>query len=388
MFPPGNSGEVYRPEGFIDLQITNQGARILNKKIYGKTILLLVTAGTPFCAALALDMPKLPAPPNIPSRIETLKAPADGVSDAAPAINAAIESLAAKGGGTLEFREGTYLVRVNPAATDHVLQLESNIRLQGSTSGTSTILLARKQPSYTALLGMTKPIHDVDIENLTIDLDGENNPITSPADRGTHRALQNYRGPRFRVAFCTIQNAADGNTLDFNGTPVTDIEVANNTFRNIGQFPGSFDYDHSTIYTNAVRVWIHDNTFSSRSGPGTTGARAAIETHGDDTTVTHNTIDGYEIGMNITGRAVSSNRQLYNKNVMKNVMYGMEIYSRVAQDNSTQGMRNITVENNEITLNLAWRTTGLIPTHSPSPRYFPSVFAEGSCSSNWNGHSQ
>ena len=329
-------------------------------------------AGLAVSSATALTLPTLPASPQIPSRTVALVAPADGITDATAAINAAIAGLSNAGGGTLQFGAGTYLVSVNPNATDFVLQLQSNVRLQGAAGGASIIKLADAQPAYNTLLGTGWTVNDVDIEGLTIDLNGINNPVRSEADNqaGGRFAIRVGQGTRIRVIGCTVLNVVDVNTFVFSGS-VTDVEVGGNDFPNVGQLPGGFDFDHSTIYTHGLRMSIHDNTFVARSGPGTPVARTAIEIHGDDQTIVHNVINGYANGMNITGQAVSSNRQLYNNNIITNTLDGMEIWSQYYSGQGVYGAQNITITNNQINLNpVAWRATGAISASDPSMGIF------------------
>ncbi len=335
-------------------------------------ILLLVTTAVPF-STLALDLPTLPASPIIPNRTVNLDAPADGVTDTTAAINSAIASLSNKGGGTLQFRSGTYLVKVNPRSRDYVLQIQSNVRLQGSSDGDTVIKVAHAQGPYNTLIGTCCSVHDVDIENITIDLNGQNNPIRTAAEKlaGVHDAIRIDQGPRVRVADCTALNVVDVNAFDFNGT-VTDVEVANNKFPNVGQPHGSFDFDHSTIFAHAARVWIHGNSITAAYGPGTPDARTGIEIHGDDITVTNNTIDGYQIGVIITGHALSSNRQLYKNNIIKNNMFGMEIFSDYWPGQKTHyAIQNLTIEDNQISLSpFEWRLSGIIYSNEPSQGIF------------------
>ncbi len=336
-------------------------------------ILLLVTTAIPFCA-LALDQPTLPAPPIIPNRMVNLDAPADGVTDASAAINSAIASLSQQGGGTLQFGSGTYLVMVNPQANEQVLQIQSNVRLLGSSDGSTVIKMADKQGPYQSLIGTIIPIHDVEIENITIDVNGENNPIRSASDKtaGIRDTIRIDKGPRIKIAGCTVLNGVSVDTFDFNGT-ATDIEIANNKFPNVGQPPGaSYDFDESTILVHAARVWVHDNSMTAAYGPGTPDARTGIEIHGDDMTITNNTIDGYQMGMIITGQAVSSNRQLYKNNVMNKVMYGIEIRSTRWDGQKNQyGMQNITIEDNQISLSpFAWRRSGIVSSNGSSEGIF------------------
>jgi len=349
----------------------------MNQYSLARCGMLLVVASMPRIVFAALALPNPPAAPNIPSRTATLNGPADGVTDATAAINEAIEQLSAQGGGTLQFGAGTFLITVNPKNRDFAVQLESNVRLLGNSNGT-TIKLANAQGPYNTMIGAPQhnntalTLHDVDIESITIDQNGVNNAIVSLADKlaGPKFAVRFAEGERFKVFGCTILNAAGVNTLDFTGG-ATDIEAGDNSFPNVGQPPGFYDFDVSTIYVHGARVSVHNNTFTARYGPGTTVARTAIETHGDDISVVNNTINAFSIGMIVTGQAESSNRQLYQGNVMNDIANGIEFRSEVYINNSTQGMENITIENNEVNLNpVVWRLTGKVSVAQPSEGIF------------------
>jgi len=334
-------------------------------------LLLSVTTAFPLLS-FALDLPNLPASPIIPSRTVALNAPDNGVTDATAAINKAMAALSNEGGGTLEFAAGTYLVKVNPRANDYILQLQSKVRLQGAADGKTIIKVANDQSPYNTILGTGWSVSDVDIENITFDLNGENNPITSAENKalGAKAAIRVDAGPRTKVANCTFINIDDVNTLIFSGTTATDVEVYNNNFT-AGMPAGFYDFDHSTIYSHAVRMWIHYNTFTAKDGPGTPVARCAIETHGDDQTVGHNTINGYSIAMNITGQATSSNRQVYRYNLIENTLNGIEIWSQHFAGQGTYGMENITIEYNTINLDpFGWRRTGSVYPNQPSMGIF------------------
>ena len=336
---------------------------------YGTFVTLVTTVPSAF----ALDLPNAPAPPNIPNQTVILSAPADGVTDATAAINTAITSLAKAGGGTLQFGDGTYLVTVNPNANFEVLNIQNYVRLAGAPDGGTIIKLADAQGPYYTLIGNNSTVHDIAIDYITIDMNGQNNLITSEAERAVdpRMAVHIGQGGYARVADCTFVNVDDVNTLDFNGGTVSDVEVADNSFT-VGMPPGSFDFDHSTIYTHAKRISVHDNTFVAAYGPGTPTARTAIEIHGDDMSVVNNMVDGYSIGTIITGQAISSNRQLYKFNVLKNVMSGMEIVSEQWPNATTPyGMQNITIEYNQLAMSpFVWRKTPLIGSAQPSPAIF------------------
>ncbi len=318
-----------------------------------------------------------PASPDIPAAIFQVDSfgahPGDDNDDTA-AIQAAIDAAVSAGGGTIQFGAGIYLIHVNASSPNTVLVIHSKLRLLGSSLGSTVIQLAADQPAYGAIFGTLWPyapaVNDFILENITIDSNGQNNPVSSNVDTfaaGGRLALRLYIsvGARFKISHTLFLNETNVNVVSFNGG-ISDVEVANCEFRNVGG--GAWDYDHSTIYTHAVRVWIHDNLFTSRSGPGTPGARTAIEIHGDDHRLEGNRIDGYLNGMNVTGVAKSSNRILVEHNTLVNVYIGMELWSYFYNGNTDQpALQNVTIRNNQISLAvLPWRLSGLIYYQSPA----------------------
>lgn len=102
---------------------------------------------------------------------------------------------------------------------------------------------------------------------------------------------------------------------------------------------------------------ISNNTFSSKNGAGTNGARTAIETHGDEYIVKGNVISGFTNGMNITGYAKSSNNQSVTDNVIKDAHIGIIIWSYFDGGNTTNSsLKNCTIAHNKFSLNINdWR---------------------------------
>ncbi len=92
----------------------------------------------------------------------------------------------------------------------------------------------------------------------------------------------------------------------------------------IGGF--TVDFDHSTIYTTCDGpVTISNNVFASKDGPGTTGARTAIEIHGSNQKVAGNQIRGYRYGINVCtgGRPGSGAGPTVNQQYVGNTLTGV-----------------------------------------------------------------
>jgi Pectate lyase superfamily protein len=276
------------------------------------------------------SIPTPPAVPMIPNRSVNVVAygavPNDGKDDT-QAIQNAIDDLQSKGGGSVMFPAGRYDISIQPTSTicspsntsancrPHplALVLYSKLRLASAdATNRATLRLADNQGNYEAIMATAEywfPLEDFVLENVIIDANGPNNPVRRPAgsdaccenspDFGigynqTQRyALRVYIGARLLVDNVRFLASVNTNVVAFNGEDVTDGEIKNSRFESVGQ--DLVDFDHSSIYTSGKRFRIIDNTFTSKNGPGTLGARTAIEIHGDDQLVKNNQISGFTL---------------------------------------------------------------------------------------------
>jgi polygalacturonase len=305
-----------------------------------------------------------PIPQNIPSLVLSVKkfgAMGDGVTDDTQAIQSTINTLVAKGGGTVFFPMGTYKVLIHPP-TSRALTIDQNITLKGEGTQKSVIKLGDRQGNYNAILAGTSVRSDLSnfsLQQLTIDANATANPIDSEASFKEDRdrfVLRIFVGRNIHVENCRFTNIKDINVLTINNDRlVSDIVIQNNRFDNIGG--GSFDHDHSTLYILGKRSLIANNTFASTHGSGTYGARTAIEIHGDDHQVLNNRVSGYTYGINVTGFASSSKNQRIEGNVIAKAHSGIILWSYWAQgQQSALGLENLTIYRNQIDLDvMGWR---------------------------------
>ncbi|PMB51367.1 hypothetical protein CEN39_15590 [Fischerella thermalis CCMEE 5201] len=290
----------------------------------------------------------------------------DGIQNDTSAIQKAIDDVYNAGRGVVIFPSGTYKVTINPN-TAQAITIRPKVTLQGTSNKKSVIKLADRQGNYNSILAGERPdsdLSDFAMYDLAIDGNGSNNPVNTESDLNTHKmryALRIYIGSRIRIERCSFTNQNNTNTISLNGE-ISDVVINNNLFELIGG--GNVDYDHSTIYTHnhtrGKQIEIVKNSFSSRNGAGTNGARTAIEIHGDEHIVKDNIITGFTNGINVTGysKSGSSNNLIITGNVIKAAYTGITIWSYFSPGNTTNpAISNSTIANNTISLNIdGWRS--------------------------------
>lgn len=301
---------------------------------------------------------KIPAPipaqlPVIPDKtyqVTDFGAKPDDGQDDTKAIQEAINRVSADGGGRLIFPDGVYNISVLEEATvkasNKILVLASKVALEAENSRKAMIRLADNQPSYASIFQWDpKNADDVRIKGLVIDANGYNNkPKTYDDFKYIHEGktlrwlprfvLLSRNGKRAHITDVHFTNLLNINTINIGAATgssgeqlekVSDITIDNCLFDNLGW--QEYDFDHSTIYTQADRFSITNNVFKSLNGAGTLSARCAIEIHGSDQIVKGNEITGFTIGINVTGTYVLSRRQLIESNKFLSVARGVYFWS-------------------------------------------------------------
>lgn len=284
--------------------------------------------------------------------VKSFGAVGNGSTDDTNAIQGAINAVSGAGGGILYFPKGTYLLSiVNPeAARPYSLLLKPNVYLVGFHRDFSILKLANNQGNYWGILHDNfSQLTNVLITNLTIDQNQANNIIEYTDDADWSEDSK----PRFIIYAtsvsskaiinnCRFTNCDNRNTIALNGN-IKDIIVENNIFDNHGVSP--IYHDHSAVYLQTSyalngSIIVRNNYFYGVSGAD--GARTAIETHGSYQIVSGNSINGFQIGMNITGVAsLSHNINVFGNNIY-DCAYGISLWSY------NPGILNCNVSNNTI----------------------------------------
>ncbi len=313
--------------------------------------------------------PTLPlAPTGIPTRIYSVSSygpnPNDGVDDR-PAIQSAIDALQTAGGGTLQFPAGTYDISINPNSDPTYkfafdFRTYSKIKLAPVNGASVTLKLKNNQGDYATIFNLQNS-SDILLTNLIFDQNGLNNQIPfsrildpstgapsseggSVADYATRKILDFSAASRFKVTNCTFNNVMGVWVIvDFTGADAT---ITYNSFNNVGG--ATHDYDVSVVYSDCDRALVDHNTITARN-EATRGARTAIETHGNDQTISNNTINKMAVGVNVTGGtdlgSTTVSRQSYTGNIMNNVYNGFEFWTN-------KPLNSVLIDNNKVYIDL------------------------------------
>jgi hypothetical protein len=295
----------------------------------------------------------------------------------------AIDAVRAQGGGSVLFPAGRYDIAIQPVAScaasptssacrphPQALVLYPKLRLASADAANrATLRLAGSQGNYESVMATAEywfPLEDFVLENIIVDGNGPNNPVTRPAnsdpccdnspDFGTgyaqtpRYALRVYLGARILVNNVRFLNQTNVNVITLNGDEMSDAEIKNSSFEGVGNDPA--DFDHSSIYTNGKRMRIINNTFTSKYGPGTLGARTAIEIYGDDQLIENNRISGFTYGVNVVGdTATGGQRQVYSNNTIDGAVSGFVVWAFPDDGYTGKTLRGVDIRSNRITLN-------------------------------------
>lgn len=352
----------------------------LKKLLYGGALCALVHGGYAQQKP-EIDLPATPQLPNIPEKTykvtEFGAVPNDGIDDT-EAIQKAINTVSANGGGRIIFPDGLYDISVLKEATvqaiNQIFIIQPKIALEAENSRKATLRVADNQPQYGAIFRWKGAgnADDVRFKGLVIDANGMNNKPKSYDDfKFMHEgkvlrwlpktALASRNGKRVHIVDVHFTNILDINTINIGANSgatgadlekVSDVTIEKCLFDNIGW--DEFDFDHSTIFTQGDHFAITENVFKSRHGAGTLSARCPIEIHGSDQTVKNNEITGFTIGINVTGTFVLSRRQLIENNKFLDVARGIYIWSMEFKGHdkwaNTPMLSDVIVRNNVVRL--------------------------------------
>lgn len=192
-----------------------------------------------------------------------------------------------------------------PITSNRVIEGEGDLSvikvLDGVTAGGDYVVFSRL--TYTATDNIT-------FRNFVIDGNSANNQTVAPWSGGNiRRATQILipMGSHIRIENMFFRNnpgvwsiklGADQHTVD-----ITDFQILDNRFYNMGAYASAATGDHSTLYTQGDMGLIRGNRFWNDEGyDPLVNTTTALEVHGKNTTVSSNRVKNYTS----LGNAVSS----------------------------------------------------------------------------------
>lgn len=261
----------------------------------------------------------------------------DGASDDRLKIQAALD-WAGTVCGTVIFPAGhTFLIASNPTNTTLLTYSPCT-----SMDGGGTIKLASGLGIFQSVFKCAQALQPATIRNLTFDMNGDGNPITS--DPGTTNYQMTFwfiatpSGSGLRMEDCTFLNGHGVWTLN---TYADNVTVTRCNWYNWGV--SSIFFDTSLLYIAGNGSVVTNNTFV---GTGT-AAHTAIEVHASNKVVSNNVIKGFFAGIIYSSDAnggTSSNITISN-NAMDNVWFGIQWWA------NDGGINGITMNGNAININ-------------------------------------
>jgi predicted nucleic-acid-binding Zn-ribbon protein len=276
----------------------------------------------------------------------------DGRSDDAPAINQAIATLTAKGGGTLYIPQGTYLLTSTTGSNNVLIAPKSNIHIKGDgidktilkvSNGLNAKFPAGFNVIYSSSSDPREVINNFSVEQLTIDENGGNN-ITDNVKRYKNAGVGVRYGNNITVSKVKVVNNPGRQCISIgNNTPeniVKTVTVRDCIFKNMADaVPGNdAQNDHSTIFIIADGQQVIGNTITNDNF---SQATTAIELSGYNGTIQGNTIANVHKAFNVISALMSTHDMSYTNNKCTNIQ--MAFATVITPGKS---LSNIDVENN------------------------------------------
>lgn len=263
-----------------------------------------------------------------------------GLTDDTVAVNSSIAAACAAGGGRVLIPAGTCLI--NPHTTN--LNLCSGLEIEGQGRGVSILKVGDHVGAWDTVFGIYGTSYSyTTFKDFTLDYNTANNQqATIPHGQlaigagagGTNMTWDN-------VEFRDV----DAINVIFSGTPYTTVR---NSLIKLNT-SGAVNHDFSALYIAGNHAVIEGNYFLG--GINANGAVTAIELHGGNQTITGNVIDGFEIGMNITGVASTDSETVtVTGNSLDNIgIGGIDLWSYSFGSHTTgYGLANVAVTGNAI----------------------------------------
>ena len=279
-----------------------------------------------------------------------------GTTDNTAAIQAAMDA-AATAGRNIHFPMRALGQPYVIGGTGLILKVAPGVKITADPG--VTIKVKNNNGNYKSMLGGTVAGSDLSglvVEGVTFDQNTPNNVVSNVAsyyvDGSQRFCILAGIGSGITIKDCKFINIDGLNTLYLGGSAMKDVRVQDCEFDLVGTSPAR--HDHSTIYTTCDGQTITGNKF--RGVLGGYGAVTAIETHGSSQVVTDNRIDGFQIGMNITGITdIGNDGVLVQGNTIYNALIGIQLWS---WSGTNGGLKNVHLDNNIIRLNRdAWYHT-------------------------------
>lgn len=254
----------------------------------------------------------------------------DGVHDDGFAIQDAINSVHAGGGGTVKLPKGTYLLN-HISGAYYALKSKDKVSVIGEGNGSILKVgnnLRTATRGVAVLYNHEEPVTHCRFAHFSVDYNGKAN--LRLASWGDARASNVSRlGAEFAsdvlVEHIDFKNVTGAHCVYFGNQPSNNrITIRNCSVFNVGQsVPGNQLEDHSSIYIGGTNGIVTGNTFYNKSP---CNISTAIEIHGRNMTMENNSVTNYSTAVNIVAQANDCSDVVLMNNAFKNCGNGVVLW--------------------------------------------------------------
>lgn len=308
----------------------------------------------------------------------------DGVTDSTSAIQAAIDAASATGkwlyvpAGTYKIIPATTIDDEDPSFVTKVgMLIRSNMHIwaePGAIFKIANNVSTDANPQSMGMFGTDTPLSKVSWYNLTMDMNGANNPISPlrPTTYSRYNQSQILVSGKPGGVVAYMDDVHIENCTFINNPGVCDLVMAQSNqvgasigrrWRIIGNLFGNGGLDtddHTAVYAWADDVEFSSNIVQNTALPNVTGGNTCYEIHGNRHKITNNTFQKYYRGIwvssNLTNSAVVD--CIISNNVFETAYYGIDFFRTAAVLGKT---------NNLLITNNTFRFDDYVITPGPAP---------------------
>lgn len=284
----------------------------------------------------------------------------DGTTEDMAFIQKALDMAFARGGGTVFFPKGTYIV--SPSGSLRI-NLRNDVHLLGEGTG-SVIKVKDNAGDYGMIFGSNNsgvPLKNVRISNMRVDQNPQGNQTCNIDSSRTDSYYWQFVVGLYNYESIVIDNVTFDPTCGINTITLNNINAKNATITNCRfnfvMANGDGTYDNSAIYLNGRSHTVSNCLFYAAPGQK---ARGAIETHAGTSVISNNVSDGYYTGINLQSSESSGDHSdmTVTNNTISNANQGIQFGPRTSHP-----IKNVVIANNTIhlinTVHLRNLTTGI-----------------------------
>lgn len=267
------------------------------------------------------------------------------------AIQAAIDFMENRGGGTVLIPKGVHLLKtLQSAEMPTFLYVRSKVRVIGEDENESILKIADNMNSDAHVFYKQSMVADnIDgarFKNFVIDFNGQNNIVPQDNPYRMHIGIGVTHGKNIVIENVTYKNNPGQQciSLGSNASPHTihNAKVIRCKFENVGKsVEGNiYQVDHSCIYIQADGGEVTANEFENDTF---NEAATAIECHSSNMITSGNRILNFATGINVGATVTDQKNTRYVNNIVNNCRLGFHGWL-----NDGFIMDNIVIETNQI----------------------------------------